>query len=506
MPRMLFFIMLKPYYGGVMNGLALVIGNSKYSLEKDCLINAVNDADDISDKLLRLGFIVIKKINCTQEQFDLAADEFESELSKYDVGMFYFCGHGIQVDGKNFLTSIDTNLFDEYSVTRGTTTLDEIIKRMDKSNVKTKIIVLDACRNNPLSKTRGLNNPGLAPIHAPRGTIIAFSTSPGQAAKDGGSGRNSIYTGAFLKHIDDPEISIEDFFKRVRHSVYSLSKEQQTPWEHTSLIGDFSFNSGQLIHSMDLPYKETYISDSNLVLSKSKFDQVIKGLKSYVYTTQNNALFELSGLKIKLLDISQLFLMGRNIYQVSCDSAFEADKIMKGLDHWLEKYFQGDENHVLNGMLFEMYFNSHGQFRADKIKNKRMNELLMLQTDEKFKSSFDFINKQLRPFKANLFYIPSSNPKSIAAEIEFSDMEFKKFKKIDRGYKLESISFKGTAVYSAPNDKDEYYQTELNYLAFKNQLSLLMTVPLNLLRIITNAGVKDHSRIALPFDLNVIRK
>jgi hypothetical protein len=484
-----------------MNGLGLVIGNARYALKKDHLINAVNDADDIENKLIRLGFKVLKWTNCSQEEFDAAANEFETELDKYEVGLFYYCGHGIQVDGKNYITAIDTNMFDEYSVKRGTTTLDEIMQRMNKANVKTKIIVLDACRNNPLSKTRGLNNPGLAPIHAPKGTIIAFSTSPGQAAKDGGSGRNSIYTGAFLDHVDDPDIPIEEFFKRVRHSVYTFSNGQQTPWEHTSLIGDFHFNSGQLIHSIELPYRETCVQDSKYKLSKSKFDKIIEGLKSYVYSTQNSAIKDIRALNVKSLDISQLFLLGRNVYQTSCADSTEGKKILKWLESWLESFFRADENHVLNGMLYEMYFNSHGQFRNGKIKNAGMDELFALQSNERFKTSFDFIRKQLRPFKANLFYTPSSNPKSIAIEIEFMPMEFRRPKKTIEGYAIKAISFKGSEIFAASDDDD--YPSFVEYGKFKDQISKLLTVPAELLKISTNLAVIETAQLAIPYNLSL---
>jgi hypothetical protein len=486
-----------------MNGLALVIGNAKYALEKDRLNNAVNDADDISDRLVRLGFKVIKKINCTQVQFDETCNEFENELEKYEVGMFYYCGHGLQVDGTNYITTIDTNMFDEYSVTRGTTTLDEIIRRMNKSNVKTKIIVLDACRNNPLGKTRGSKNRGLAPVHAPKGTIIAFSTSPGQTAKDGGGGRNSIYTGAFLNHVDDPEIPVEEFFKRVRHSVYTMSKEQQTPWEHTSLIGDFYFNSGQLIHSIELPYRQTCVQDSTYVISKSKFDNVIAGLKSYVYSTQNTAIRDIRTVKIKSLDISQLFLLGRNIYQTTCAESTEGKKILRWLDSWLGDFFRDDENHVLNGMLYEMYFNSNGHFRTENIKNHGMVELFSLQTNEKYKSSFDFIRKQLQPFKGSLFFIPSSTPKSIVVEIELIPMDFKRPARTIKGYAVQSISFKGTELFAATDDDD--YPSLLEFSDFKTAISKLLTVPTSYLKIVSNIGLIDSSRVSLPFNLSLKR-
>lgn len=204
-----------------MNACALVIGNANYTLDKDKLINALNDAEDFSRKLSNLGFIVKTVTDCSVETFDREIRAFRTELEKFDVGLFYFSGHGLQIDGKNYLTAIDTGFDDEMSVKHNSIALDEVIDYMQKAKPSIKVLILDACRDNPLqNKYRSGNIQGLAPIHAPKGTIIAFSTSPGEKAMDYGAGRNSIYTGSLLNQINDLNIPIEDFFKRVRTSVF----------------------------------------------------------------------------------------------------------------------------------------------------------------------------------------------------------------------------------------------------------------------------------------------
>ena len=200
-----------------------------------------------------------KTINCNNEHFERDVRSFSDDLKSYDVGLFYFSGHGLQIDGQNYLTSLDTNFSDSISVKHTSIPLKEVMDYMQNDKTLIKILILDACRNNPLPE-RGTNL-GLAPIYAPKGTIIAFSTSPGETAMDYGAGKNSIYTGSLLNHIDDRNIPIEDFFKRVRTSVYTLSNGKQTSWEHTSLIGNFCFNSGQLIHSPKIPYREDCVID-----------------------------------------------------------------------------------------------------------------------------------------------------------------------------------------------------------------------------------------------------
>ena len=165
---------------------ALVIGNASYA-DGAKLNNPTNDADDIGDCLGRCGFSVIKALDCTNETMERSLDKFRDALKKSDVGLFFFAGHGIQVDGENYLNTIDTDFTDETSTKYSSQALNKIIETMDKSGISTKIIILDACRNNPFERAwhRSMTLRGLAPIYAPKGTIIAFATSPGETASDG---------------------------------------------------------------------------------------------------------------------------------------------------------------------------------------------------------------------------------------------------------------------------------------------------------------------------------
>ena len=316
-----------------MNAIALVVGNADYYGEHNKLINAVNDANDFSTKLLSLGFVVRKTINCNNEQFDRDVRSFSDDLKSYDVGLFYFSGHGLQIDGQNYLTSLDTNFSDSISVKHTSIPLNEVMDYMQNDKTLIKILILDACRNNPLPE-RGTNL-GLAPIYAPKGTIIAFSTSPGETAMDYGAGRNSIYTGSLLNHIDDRNIPIEDFFKRVRTSVYTLSNGKQTSWEHTSLIGNFCFNSGQLIHSPKIPYGENCVIDKTFESHGTEIDEIIIALKSYNWYIQHPAIQKLNSLSPKNIDISTKFLLGRNILQTAIGGEFSACSIFNNLSDWL---------------------------------------------------------------------------------------------------------------------------------------------------------------------------
>lgn len=490
-----------------MNALALVIGNANYSLEKDKLVNAVNDAQDVSNKLLNLGFIVNEVIDCNRETFDREIRKFGSDLKQYDIGLFYFSGHGLQIEGNNYLTSIDTSFVDDISAKNTSFPLSEIIEYMQRAKSIINILILDACRDNPLpNQYRGLNSQGLAPIYAPKGTIIAFSTSPGEKALDYGAGRNSIYTGAFLNHIDDVNIPIEDFFKRVRTSVYTLSKGKQTSWEHTSLIGNFCFNSGQLIHSTDLPYKQEYIADENFQSTGTEVDEIIVKLKTYDWYKQEPAIKKISKLNFNEIGISEQFLLGRNILQTAIGGEFSANSIIKNLGTWLQGSFVEEENHILNGILFEIYFDSKGHFRQENFKCDLIDDIFYLQGNDQFKSSFEFINKQLQPFTDFLFYIPSVPHMTLAMEIQFEEVSWTIGETTTTAHNLISVK-QHDIEYLENIDNDNGFNTILvNYKQFIDALQKELCVPLNHLRLSMNFKEDNLKVIQMPWNLKLKKK
>jgi hypothetical protein len=484
------------------SGLALVIGNVQYALSNLHLINAVNDAKAVSKKLRRLGFIVSNLNDCTTEEFSRALQEFSEQLKNHQVGLFYYAGHGLQIDGKNFLTGIDTGFFDSVSVKHSSINLDEIIERMQADSLEVKILVLDACRDNPLPKMRNVSNAGLAPIYAPQGTIIAFSTSPGERARDFGIGKHSIYTGAFLEHINDVNIPIEEFFKRVRTTVYAHSKGAQTSWEHTSLIGDFFFNSGQLIHSVNLPYKEEHIADGLFVSSGSEFDEMIVGMKSHDWYQQGPAFTKFRNMKIDSISNSELFLVGRNFLQMAIGGERGAERIMNNkLDDILSNYFSEEENHLLNGILFELYFNSKGMFRETNFKDKFITEISYLQKNKKYKKSFDFITAQLRPFSDYIFYLPTSTPKTLPLEIHVERYVGEEVDKRKTAWKILSIKnnnvelLHSSYLYSQSSIKD----------FFLTKLANVLSAPKQQLRVTWNEDVQENSFLVYPWEFRLSR-
>lgn len=216
--------------------VALVIGNSAY---KDApLKNPVNDAKDMATALRRLGFDVIEKTNISQKDINRAIAQFGEKLRADTVALFFYAGHGMQVKGKNYLIPIDAHITGEATVRAEAVDVDTVMDQLAISPMN--IVILDACRNNPFERRFRSTSGGLAQMDAPRGSLIAYATAPGKVAADGDS-RNGLYTQELLKHIQTPGLPLEAVFKRVRNGVMAASGEAQTPWEASSLTGDFYF-------------------------------------------------------------------------------------------------------------------------------------------------------------------------------------------------------------------------------------------------------------------------
>lgn len=475
-----------------MKAYALIIGIQSYNVKP--LDNAVNDAVGVAQKLLSLGYVVDLLTEAKIEDIDKSLGKLQNEANGYDVVLFYFSGHGMQIDGYNYITAVDTNFYDETSVKyHGGIKVDEVLDRMKKTGANTKIQILDACRDSPL-KGRGLSE-GMAPMYAPRGTLIAFSTSPGETASDGGDGQHSIYTGTLLRHIDEKNITIEECFKRVRTTVYALTGGRQLSWEHTSLIGDFYFNEGQMCQSEELPYRIDVVKDCDWESSGTPAEQLIVDLKSCNWPTQNKALKSLNYMSLKDMDKDIQFLFGRNLLQVACGGEFYAEEIFNRLGKWLENWIVIDGVcHVLNGILFEMYFGPDGNFRKESFKKNMLNEICRLETNKLYEKSFDFIESILLPFKSFLFYIPSAHPKSLSVDITFGETTFLD----DSCMAITSLQINGKELLSEYSD-NQYCWEAFNYRELKEILGDVLTCPSNRLVINSDLNDKDmRKRIVVP--------
>lgn len=232
--------------------IALIIGNNNYEYATT-LQNPVNDANSIAESLKALGFDVLHYTNLDQKGMKQAIDLFGEKLKTFEVGLFYYSGHGLQLNGYNYLIPTDAKLNSEGDAEYDCVDAGRVLSKMEASGTKTNIIILDACRNNPFEKSwsRSTKKTGLAFMDAPTGSLIAYSTSPGNTASDG-NGKNGLYTTFLLNSMVNPDLNILQVFQDVRKNVREASNGNQVPWESTSLEDDFFFNqTGEILTSVD---------------------------------------------------------------------------------------------------------------------------------------------------------------------------------------------------------------------------------------------------------------
>lgn len=246
-----FILLLLPSVGHAEKRVALVVGNSVYKHAGE-LTNPKNDAADMAFALRKLGFQVIDGLDLDKAAFDRKIRDFAAALSNAAAGVFFYAGHGLQVSGKNYLVPVDAELTTAEALEFEMVQVD-VVHRIMESKTSTNVLFLDACRNNPLARNlaRAMGTrsaaigPGLAPVEAGVGTLISFSTQPGNVALDG-RGRNSPFAGALIRHISTSADSLGDLLIAVRNDVRRETDGKQVPWEHSALTGRFYFNAAAL--------------------------------------------------------------------------------------------------------------------------------------------------------------------------------------------------------------------------------------------------------------------
>ncbi|MBV1696140.1 MAG: caspase family protein, partial [Hyphomicrobiales bacterium] len=212
--------------------LALVIGNSAYATAP--LANPRNDAELIARTLRHLGFEVTRLHDADQKTMRRALIDFGRRLKAADaVGVFYFAGHGVQVEGENYLIPIGAEIREEREVALEAVSATEVLRSFQTSSKRLSITILDACRNNPYAAATRSGVRGLAGMNAPSGTLVSYATAPGQVAMDG-DGANSPFAEALAQSMLQAGLLVEDVFKRTRRLVLAKTGERQVPWESSS--------------------------------------------------------------------------------------------------------------------------------------------------------------------------------------------------------------------------------------------------------------------------------
>ncbi|MBK6957688.1 MAG: caspase family protein [Nitrosomonas sp.] len=340
----------------------------------------------------------------------------------------------------------------------------------------TNLIILDACRNNPYVRAwnRDASVNGLAPVFTPKGTLIAFSTSPGETAADG-AGRNGSYTESLLRHINIPDVPIEDVFKRTRNTLSVITSGRQTSWEHTSLTGDFVFNisTGRQISI----YSASALADERYLLSNANpLRNVITGLMSHDWYRQNPSVDALNVELLGSADNDALFVLGRNIYQAAVCGSRNAVAYLWGFKNHVQGLASDKVKALLDGVLFEIFFNSKGELRKD-FKISYFNTVFEMKKFVEFAPSFDFISEVLINYQ-NRFYVVPGKPRNVTVDISttlnangesvITGIYFEGFNILRQSDDPMAMYFK---------DKPSFYPTNLDRL--RDQISMEMIIPLS---------------------------
>ena len=234
---------LGAYTSSAETRIALIIGNSNYASANLRLSNPANDAAAMELALKNAGFQSIVKLNAKRVDFYRAVDEFSAKIIRdpHSVGLFYYAGHGVQADGVNYLIPVDAQIQSTADLEANAFDVARVLRAMQAAQNEMNIVILDACRDNPLRRTRSTAR-GLARLDAPSGTFIAYAAAPGQTAEEGSSGENGVFTGELLKAMALPNLPLEQMFKKVITGVKGATRGSQTPWFEASIQGDFYFH------------------------------------------------------------------------------------------------------------------------------------------------------------------------------------------------------------------------------------------------------------------------
>lgn len=249
--------------------VALVIGNSNYQNAPQ-LANPDNDAQSMAQFLNSAGFEVISATDLGQNDMLRVVQDFSAKVSARGpntVAMVYYAGHGVQLAGENYLVPVDAKVSNQTDLVNDSVRLVDVMSTLETIPSRMRIVILDACRNNPFP---GVNDAGrgLAIVDAPNGSIVGYSTAPGAEALDG-SGGHSPYTQAFLNVAREPNVPIEQLFKRVRLQVNQTTRGAQIPWESSSLTSDFTFLGDTAVAANRAPVNAPVVQMASNLPSRS---------------------------------------------------------------------------------------------------------------------------------------------------------------------------------------------------------------------------------------------
>ena len=233
---------------------ALIIGNSKYQKVKR-LKNPVNDAMLMNEALREVGFQTTLVTDSSRREMKEAMHEFAKNLNSNSIGLFYYAGHGLEVNGRNYLVPVDASIGSEADVEYETVDAGRMLSIFNSNNNGLNLMILDACRDNPFTDSqsawRNLDRKGLAAMRPATGSLVIYAAEPGKQASDNRSGHNSLFTKSLVESIRQPGLKIEDVYKKTAITVREGSGSEQTPYLEGAILGDFIFTPPVLDESQE---------------------------------------------------------------------------------------------------------------------------------------------------------------------------------------------------------------------------------------------------------------
>jgi len=359
--------------------VALIIGNSDY-LDAP-LANPVNDAMDVAKTFTDMGFVVDKVINADKEQMAQAIASFSNKLLTAKAAVFYYAGHGVQVNGENYLIPIGktpaTLITEESQVPYRAINAGEILSSMERAKVNFSLIVLDACRNNPFKGEGRGRIPGLASINAPVGSLVMYATKAGSIASDGQNQRNSPFTNAFLQHVATPGLDVNLLPSKITQAVGDLTNGKQVPGTYMQLNRSFTFVP-ELSAEEEMALKETQLKNLKTVdaeMARKQFEMEQK-------KKEDDAILAKKQAEIDLLDKQIADLKTKTASGTSTTTDTDLDKM---LEYVKQKEAQKKELEKL-------------QKEADERRREREKELYNLKIKE-YNEKEEKINTDLNKYR-----------------------------------------------------------------------------------------------------------
>lgn len=374
--------------------VALVIGNSNY--KNSPLKNPVNDARDMAAKLRGLGFTVIERNNLVVKQIGSTLREFRSKLTPGSVALVYYAGHGLQIKGDNYFPTVDADITGEEDVPNQSLAMRQIMDVLGDAKTRLNLVFLDACRDNPYSRSFRSASKGLSKENAPSGTLISFATRPGSVAADG-VGRNGLYTGALLEAMNNKGQPIEQVLKRVVTSVKAESKNLQEPWMEGSIEGDFCF--GNCVN-----VAQTNVSDDKAFWDSVKDSRNRAELMQYLRKFPNGLFYEEANKRIQSIEqLSQSAasatlnagLSGVDARKLKHVSGFQFDNGKKIKTEWIN--VKGEWHEYQNDKLRFIFEEVERDANSVVLIDRTRQTLLKMIISVKDKSVSIFIDSRLVP-------------------------------------------------------------------------------------------------------------